>query len=439
MTYRSKGRKPGTQVTYSAQQTERYKSQWIRYIGAQELLRNRDLIYNNGEIKRFRSKRSPVGYWEVSRRSGSTFFLEGSIKCIPYITVNNDPSYPTEIRTAPWFGDGQTGYFLHSIKSETLETIAAKVRLTYGTFKKGFGAGIFTSPYLQLEIVDPPEAVFLEAGDNKKIVRIFPYHPPLVVNPFDYYYIIPAESESLSPPMCDPADPYACFFPGNSGNAICVETNLSGASVFDEETGEFLLQTTTAGSGRSVPFNNVTLSIDNVLGELQCTCPDWQKKVDANPKSKFLSERIDRDWTDSDAGAPDPPHECKHMIAAKIIDDPKNLKFTWTIPTDVPSPYATAGKNSQQVRRDNSNKRNRKNVTTQPDLGQEIWVGGDRSGLYEGSQGDIDLGYEDLDSPAELVGVDGMGATYDSKLANKNNADNFTSTDSDSLTDLGDE
>lgn len=48
-----------------------------------------------------------------------------------------------------------------------------------------------------------------------------------------------------------------------------------------------------------------------------CDCPDFQKFVDANPRSKFPSEKEKRSWEDSNAGA---PTDCKHIMCVKLME-----------------------------------------------------------------------------------------------------------------------
>jgi hypothetical protein len=46
-----------------------------------------------------------------------------------------------------------------------------------------------------------------------------------------------------------------------------------------------------------------------------CDCPDFTRFVDAQPRSRFDSEMVERDWSGSDAGA---DGDCKHIIATRL-------------------------------------------------------------------------------------------------------------------------
>lgn len=53
-----------------------------------------------------------------------------------------------------------------------------------------------------------------------------------------------------------------------------------------------------------------------------CDCPDYLKIVEANPRSKFPSEKEHREWTDSGAGA---PGDCKHIMCVKLMERDNTL------------------------------------------------------------------------------------------------------------------
>ncbi|MGL5922136.1 hypothetical protein [Chroococcidiopsis sp.] len=62
-----------------------------------------------------------------------------------------------------------------------------------------------------------------------------------------------------------------------------------------------------------------------------CNCPDFTKRASKNPNAQSLSEQVDRNWSNSDAGV-DPGKFCKHIWAA-ILAEGKLDEFP--IPIDV--------------------------------------------------------------------------------------------------------
>lgn len=78
-----KGGKPDTRVTYSPEQTQRYKSQWSRYQKGLELARSNLIHKIDDETYRVPSERSPVGYWEIKK------------KTIDYVALGSDTTYAT--------------------------------------------------------------------------------------------------------------------------------------------------------------------------------------------------------------------------------------------------------------------------------------------------------------------------------------------------------
>lgn len=53
--------------------------------------------------------------------------------------------------------------------------------------------------------------------------------------------------------------------------------------------------------------------------KVKCNCPDFIKRLNANPGARSPSNFNDRDWSDSDAGVT-PGMYCKHIWAAIIAD-----------------------------------------------------------------------------------------------------------------------
>lgn len=72
------------------------------------------------------------------------------------------------------------------------------------------------------------------------------------------------------------------------------------------------------------------------MNSYSCNCPDFTKRASKNPNAQSLSEQIDRNWSNSDAGV-DPGQFCKHIWAAILAEGKLNEV---AIPTDLPMPEA---------------------------------------------------------------------------------------------------
>lgn len=435
-----RGRFPGESVYYSVEQTERYKSQWMRYQGAQELLRKRDLIFDNGQVKRFRSKRSPVGYWEVSTSSGIDWqpliiddaggiFGGGTTGGVSYTFSKASGKLTASLNISPETADGAVINFFAWGYVDLLAPANCdfKVSATNSSFPGYDDVGnlsvtqVFTSFNTGIYSGFPPSSIldFSEISSNASVLASWSAHPSSDgergVNAFSNwipeYPLAPAQYPVVVPEPKQPlivgetSRPLSAGVENKAVVGILIELyNTSGVGVADSPT--YYPGTATCSA-----------TIQATAGKSKyCTCPDWQKKADKFPQSPYLSEHIDRNWEESDAGAPDPPRECKHMIAAAIVDD------TYEIPIDIKSKLtATEIKNlrpSSQPLKVNSQikpiklieqklptlkPRKQKDlipVTDSIDLGQEIWTGEKRTGVYKGSQRNIDLG-EDIDTLPE--------------------------------------
>ena len=66
-------------------------------------------------------------------------------------------------------------------------------------------------------------------------------------------------------------------------------------------------------------LNNALISLPVGVGDvaLRCDCPDYSRGVGALPRSRWLSEGGDRDWSGSGAGC-DQDEGCKHIIATRL-------------------------------------------------------------------------------------------------------------------------
>lgn len=70
--------------------------------------------------------------------------------------------------------------------------------------------------------------------------------------------------------------------------------------------------------------------------EYRCSCPDFTKRANKNPNAQSLSEQIDRNWINSNAGI-QPDQYCKHIWSA-ILAEGKIDEIE--IPTDLEIPKA---------------------------------------------------------------------------------------------------
>lgn len=68
------------------------------------------------------------------------------------------------------------------------------------------------------------------------------------------------------------------------------------------------------------PPQDPPLPIDPPRSHYSCNCPDYTRTEPQDPRSKYPSRHRDRDWRDSDAGAlvDDGKAYCKHVLAAML-------------------------------------------------------------------------------------------------------------------------
>jgi len=60
--------------------------------------------------------------------------------------------------------------------------------------------------------------------------------------------------------------------------------------------------------------NPIFIWEDKKSTDWSCDCPDFRKSEYGNPRSQFVSMKVEREWQDSSAGA---PNYCKHIMAAQ--------------------------------------------------------------------------------------------------------------------------
>lgn len=402
-----KGREPGTSVYYSLEQTERYKSQWMRYQGAQKLLKNRDLIFDNGQIRRFRSKRSPVGYWEVSIIDKATVVLIKlrGVETPTPVTIGEDTRNIKPI------------YIVMEIRFPISTKLSLyKLSLTGSPEfdpNNPVNPSTFNQDVIMMNILNASEYKNIHDIEiNTAYISESPYEK-------DWDYGKDSFRSSLVT--------FYNYYDKNSTASYGVAVNGSFIPSTMAET-KFpilpIIQTSwgTSGIGELAEARTWTNAFVDFSFQFngkpakQCTCPDWQKKAETLPQSPYFSEHVDRDWTESRAGAPDPPHECKHMIAAALLE--KNYqppidvraKLTKTEVKNLRGNAKPLKANSQikpikltEQKPPTVKPRKQKDlipVTDSVDLGQEIWTGEKKTGVYKGSQCDIDLG-EDIDTLPE--------------------------------------
>lgn len=331
-----RGRPEGTSVYYTPQQTERYRSQYMRYQRAVEKLKGNDMIlFEESPLRaRFRSKRSPVGYWEVS---GSELPL--TAECA---LINGSYSYQTldstfQIESSSYAIPGSIPLADGEKYTENYNYVGGLSEIIHTT------NGTHTDPGDNAAVLVGPSLNFTLGNEEENLVEI--------TKDCNLEFNWNATFELMTP--TDTEGEGLVIFQIRNGDFIIIskgsivllsETNpvvninfsdtafLSAGSYNIQSIQRIRINPDFVGptpTPRIISIN-ASMAVTGLIGQggITCNCPDKTKQVAANPQSPYPSEQNDRDWTASAAGTPD---KCWHEWAVKILTNPDI-----EVPTDLP-------------------------------------------------------------------------------------------------------
>jgi hypothetical protein len=284
------GRKLGTRVKYTPQETGRYRSQWLRLKKAQ----TRQVTAITNELFHVESKRSTTGYWEVTyKSSGAT---------TPSTGGNSAPGPGTCAGSIYQPPAGQSAIAVYAYHYDQFEEDpAARTKPGLAT---GYGFGYNCSGHTRTA---PPGAYFWYGQDLRDHETIYAYsrewtdEPDLYINIWRYAY---SAGENPNPPTSDD-EPFVLIDNYSGSQTLVCEPNNT-----DRDRG-YCYPSSGGGSGGVVGGNPAPKTFS-------CNCPDYSRKE--APTGRFNSEEVSRDWSSSNAGSGNVAgvqQPCLHILAVK--------------------------------------------------------------------------------------------------------------------------
>ena len=354
-----RGRSVGTSMQYTPEQTQRYKSQALRYSKAVELAvagpdfvqtkdgmqLSSDVIKGKGRdvfelsdrlLFKYASDRAPRDYWTVTGSAERPEPVEEALYDFRVFDIRSgDQAYSITINDE----------LVASIPNATVPDVLFTASTLNGGLKIEIQptaiAGrpdVAISFKRQVPIVAPLR-VEVEATVNSAVGTPRSLLSWLILSDFttpdfplgfgdaDFYTLV-------TPPFPKSRATFHDYFGGDDVLEIFGVSEVEAIEVDESLTNEntFILIFSELSNQ---PFDFKTTYRFNVTDDdfttgFVCDCPDYTKAIGALPRSQFNSERRDREWVGSEAGC-DTEQGCKHVIATKL-----HLDLPIEVPTDIP-------------------------------------------------------------------------------------------------------
>jgi hypothetical protein len=250
-------------------------------------------------VARFKSDRSPVGYWEVGGLSGG-----GKLEGI--YTGNTNATLPSgQPSLLSWIIGGTTIQFLgEASKDETFSLLAVNNDFEIRSIVSGTATSSLRLEALPLDS-ESVRFVFVFNAVNTNAAKSAAVEIRVGETVYERSVLM----------VYNPA-----LQTSSEQGSLDVGVIPKGTSIFMSFSSDFPEEVAV-----SVQALNLKLKSEGN----GCNCPDKTRRAKANPSSTYTSEQKDRDWTESEAGTPD---KCWHEIAVQLTVDPESYK----VPTDYP-------------------------------------------------------------------------------------------------------
>jgi hypothetical protein len=275
----------------------------LRFKRAEQGLREGKLIFfqESPLVARFKSDRSPAGYWEVKGTGQAT----------------GEPVSPNPLT-------GEYKGISGGASNTMIFTVGRQQPLVIVQTYTDLGTQVYQVPF-------PNTNGFQMAGNSNGLDTFTSLKlnaVPVQTNPLTFKY-------SLNKNAGTPAIPTLLTF------QVGGESYTQEIIVDQPVVGQIQSPAIPAGSSVFIEYRtvgvdariNIVLSVEGLVFVkgvgVGCNCPDKTRIAKANPSSAYTSEQKDRDWTESDAGTPD---MCWHEIALQLTVDPEGYQ----VPTDYP-------------------------------------------------------------------------------------------------------
>ena len=352
-----RGRSVGTSMQYTPEQTQRYKSQALRYSKAVELTvagpdfvqtkdgmqLSSDVIKGKGRdvfelsdrlLFKYSSDRAPRDYWTVTGSAERPSVEEALYDFVVFHIRAVDQPYSITVNDE----------LVASIPQATVPDVAFTVPTLNGGLKLEIqSTALSGSPDVAIAFkrrvpIVAPLRVEVEATVNSAVGTPRSLLSWLILNDFttpdfplgyggaDFFTLVtPPFPKSRATFHDYIGDDIFEIFGVSEIDAIEVTESLNSDEIFififsEESNFGFDFKTT-------YRFN---VTDDDFTTGFVCDCPDYTKAIGALPRSQFNSERRDREWVGSEAGC-DTEQGCKHVIATKL-----HLDLPIEVPTDIP-------------------------------------------------------------------------------------------------------
>lgn len=282
----AKGRKFGTKITYTPQETGRYRSQWLRLKRAE----TKDVDRVGENEWQVGSQRSPFGYWTVTR----------------------DPEEPGGGGGSPSPGPGVCpgSLYLPSEGASALAAYAYWIHPDDGIPRPGlpvslgFGWGCGSSHMVS----NPPDyplfsSDFTSEGLTYLYYQIPGYSEESLLFVALFFVVYQASDLPISFPAGEQESPWALIENYQEASTYFCEPDNA-----DPDRGYCYPPSGGGGVGGN-PSPRY----------LRCNCPDYTRKEPAT--GRWQSEQVARDWSSSNAGSGNVAgvqQDCKHILAVKL-------------------------------------------------------------------------------------------------------------------------
>ena len=286
-----RGRKPGTKITYTPQETGRYRSQWLRFEKGVRL-DHQKVGENEWQVE---SGRSPTGHWTVKYESSGSAGFNNEALLGTEITIGSLPGLPPDF--LPPLGP-------HNESSGALIEVTILISILYS---------------LSYYSTDVPLEFVMATGDYGSTGLEFTLFTSTTTQVY-------AASRS---PYEFPGLPYI-----HAENLVDTVMSLGGA--WAHAYGGYRLTILSIGSGADPDENDYPEGSPVPFGfgggapgpkKWNCNCPDYSRKEPAT--GRFASEQGARDWSSSNAGSGRVGNEqqfCKHIHSVRAsLNLPANV------------------------------------------------------------------------------------------------------------------